>query len=437
MTLVLPDWLVVAADRPPNRGWGLRVDGDRVDRVGPHAELRQAFPDDEVIEAPDRALLPGFVNAHVHLYGTLAHGIPVDEAPADFWGFLDDYWWPKVEDALDTEMIVAATDFACAEMLRSGITTFYDIVEAPNALPEVLLAQREVVRRHGQRGLLSFEATERSGQEIARRGLAENADFIDACRDDDLVGGLMCWHTTFTCSDDFITEAFGLANDRGVLSHAHVNEGIHEGQWCEEANGHRTVEHYDRLGVAGPDFLASQCVQVSAIEQRLLAERGVRIAHMPLANCEVGGGFAPIPELLDAGATIGLGSDGYINDFFAVMRGAFLVHKARRQDPGVMPADRVLHMATAGGAEALGLDGVGRLEPGWSADLQLVDTGLPTPLTEHNLAEQLVLWRNHRDVTDVMVAGRWRVRDGELLDTDLGLLRARTREQADRLWARA
>ena len=185
MTLVLPDWLVVAADRPPNRGWGLRVDGDRVDRVGPHAELRQAFPDDEVIEAPDRALLPGFVNAHVHLYGTLAHGIPVDEAPADFWGFLDDYWWPKVEDALDTEMIVAATDFACAEMLRSGITTFYDIVEAPNALPEVLLAQREVVRRHGQRGLLSFEATERSGQEIARRGLAENADFIDACRDDD------------------------------------------------------------------------------------------------------------------------------------------------------------------------------------------------------------------------------------------------------------
>ena len=178
-------------------------------------------------------------------------------------------------------------------------------------------------------------------------------------------------------------------------------------------------------------------MQVSAIEQRLLAERGVRIAHMPLANCEVGGGFAPIPELLDAGATIGLGSDGYINDFFAVMRGAFLVHKARRQDPGVMPADRVLHMATAGGAAALGLDGVGRLEPGWSADLQLVDTGLPTPLTEHNLAEQLVLWRNHRDVTDVMVAGRWRVRDGELLDTDLGLLRARTREQADRLWARA
>ncbi|MGI9604987.1 MAG: amidohydrolase family protein, partial [Acidimicrobiales bacterium] len=196
-----------------------------------------------------------------------------------------------------------------------------------------------------------------------------------------------------------------------------------------------TVEHYDHLGVAGPDFLASQCVQLSERERELLAERQVKITHMPLANCEVGGGIAPIPELIEAGATVGLGSDGYINDFFAVMRGAFLIHKARLQDPGAMPASLVLRMATEDGARALGLERVGRLDPGWAADLQLVDIALPTPITSHNLVEQLVLWRDHPHVTDVMVAGKWRVRKGEVLNTDLGLLRARTNEQAARLWS--
>ena len=435
MTLVLPDWLVASSDADPLRGWGIRVDGSTIDRIGSHDELRAAFPDDDVIDGRGTALLPGFVDAHVHLYGTLAHGIPVGEAPSDFWSFLDDYWWPKVEDSLDVDMVVAATDYVCAEMLRSGITTFYDILEAPNAIPDALAAQKEVVERRGQRGLLSFEATERAGPEIARLGLAENAALIDSCDPGGLVGGLMCWHTTFTCSDEFITEAFGLAADRGVLSHAHVNEGVHEGRWCEERTGRRTVEHYDHLGIAGPDFLASQCVQLSPRELELLAARDVRITHMPLANCEVGGGFAPIPELLDAGATIGLGSDGYINDFFAVMRGAFLVHKARLQDPGVMPANRVLGMATERGAEALGLERVGRLEPGWAADLQLIDIDLPTPITAHNLIEQVVLWRTHHDVRDVMVAGEWRVRDHEVLHVDLGSLRARTTEQAARLWS--
>ena len=439
--LILADWAVPSRDSGPQKGWGVAVDGGRITMVGGHAELRAAHPEAHIVDGQGQILLPGFVNGHVHLYGTLAHGIPVDEAPDNFWGFLEDYWWPKVEDALDLDMIVAATDYVCAEMLRSGITTFYDILEAPNALPDALLAQKEVVARRGQRGLLSFEATERAGQHVARLGLEENLRLIDACQADSgvggLVGGLMCWHTTFTCSDDFIQEAFALAADRGVLSHAHMNEGVHEGDWCFERTGRRTALHYDHLGVAGPDFLASQCVQIDEAELAMIAERGIKVTHMPLANCEVGGGFAPIPELLEAGATVGLGSDGYINDFFAVMRGAFLVHKARRQDPGVMPASTVLHMATEGGAQALGFEDVGRLEPGFVADLQLVDADFPTPLTAHNLVEQVVLWRNHQHVSSVMVDGVWRVRDKVVLDADLDALKAATNAQARRLWAAA
>jgi len=435
MSLILPDWLVIAADREPAEDWGVRVIDGVIDAIGPHGQLRADHRDDEVIYAAGHVVMPGFVNAHVHMYGVLAHGIPVDEAPDGFWSFLDDYWWPKVEDALDHDMIVAATDWACAEMLRSGTTSFYDILEAPHALPGALLAEKEIVEARGIRGILSFEATERAGPVIADLGLTENVDLIEAARGSDLVSGMMCFHTTFTCSEDYIRRVFGLAEQLGVLTHAHCNEGIHEGAWCEEHLGKRTLEFYDDIGVAGPGFLASQCVQLSDRERAIIAETSMRVSHMPLANCEVGGGIAPVPELLGAGVTVGLGSDGYINDFYEVMRGAFLLHKARLLDPGAMPAATVLGMATEGGAKALGLDRVGRLEPGWSADLQIVDGRFPTPLSAHNVFDQLVLWRNHTHVRDVMVAGQWRVRSGEVLGADLEQMRARTQHQANRLWS--
>ncbi|MFV2039773.1 MAG: amidohydrolase family protein [Acidimicrobiales bacterium] len=435
MTLILADWLVMAGDVEPRERSGVRVVDGVIGDVGSNVELRWAYPNDLIVEGDGSILLPGFVNSHVHMYGVLAHGITPAETPSGFWSFLEDFWWPQVEDVLDHDMIAVATDWVCAEMLRSGTTTFYDILEAPNALPGALLVEKEVVERRGIRGVLSFEGTERGGLEIAEQGLAENVRLIEASADSDLVSGMMCFHTTFTCSAAYIHRAFELGAEHNVLTHAHCNEGVHEGMWCEDNVGMRTLEYYDDIGVAGPGFLASQCVQLSDREREILVETGMRVAHMPLANCEVGGGIAPIPELLDAGVPVGLGSDGYVNDFFEVMRGAFLLHKARLLDPGVMPASTVLAMATEGGARAVGLAGIGRLDVGFSADLQLVDAVFPTPLTSENLREQLVLWRNHAHVRDVMVAGQWRVRGGEVLDADLDLMRARVHEQAGRLWS--
>ncbi len=436
--LILADWLITTPHEAPKRAWGVRVAGDRVDAIGPNASLRRDYPDDEVVDAGGHVVAPGFVNAHTHLYGTLAHGIPLAKAPSDFWAFLADFWWPMVEDALDHEMICAATDWVCAEMLASGVTSFYDCLEAPFAIPDALLAQKDVVDRRGLRGILSFEATERVSKANGQLGLQENTRFVDHCRKDGgLVQGLMCFHTTFTCSAEFIQQAFALGDERGVLTHMHCNEGVHEPLYALEHFGARTLEYYDRLGVTGPHMLASQCVQLSDPERAIIAERGIKVTHMPLSNCEVGGGIAPVPQQLAAGVTVGLGSDGYINDFFEVMRGAFLIHKANQLNPQVMPANDVWRLATEDGARSIGLDRVGRLEPDWSADLQVIDGEFPTPTAEHNLYDQLVLWRNHTHVRDVMVAGQWRVRNGVVLDADLGAMRARVHQNAERMWAKA
>ena len=442
-TIVVGDWLVLAADRPPLENGAVRIEGPCVTDVGDRIDLVAKHPDDLVVDRNGHVIAPGFVNAHVHLYGVLAHGIPTHEPVDGFWGFLNDYWWPKVENALDITMIEAATEWVCAEMLRSGVTTFYDITEAPNALPGVLLKQKAVVDRLGMRGILSFEATERVSSQNGMAGLAENVNAILATRSDpnSLVEALMCVHTTFTCSTDFLQRAFELAVEHDVLLHAHVNEGVHEGLWCEEHRGMRTLELYEKLGIAGPRLLASQCVQLSDREEAIVAQRGVRCVHMPLANCEVGGGIAKIPEKLAAGVTVGLGSDGYVNDFFSVMRGAFLLHKARLLDPGSMPANVVFGLATEGGARALGLTDrpvpVGRLEPGWAGDFQVIRGDFPTPPTPQNLFDQLVLWRDSRHVTDVMVNGDWRLHNGEIPGFDHDRSRARVHEQAQRLWASA
>jgi len=428
-------FVIHSADAQPKANWSVVVRDGVIEAIGPTTQLADAFTTAEQVNLPDQLIAPGFVNTHHHMYGVLAHGIPLDKAPAGFWPFLEDFWWPLVEDALTHEMIAAATELACLDMVRSGVTSFYDCLEAPNALPDALDVEAEVVRRWGLRGILSFEATQRQSDANGELGLQENAGFIDRCRQaGGLVQGMMCYHTTFTCSEAFIAKAFRLAEERDVKVHAHLSEGTYEPAYCKAKYGRRTVEQYARWNLLGPQMLASQCVQINADEIKLLADSGTFVSHMPLSNCEVGGGFSPAPEMLAAGVPVALGSDGYINNFFEVMRGAFLMHKARLQDPTTMPASTVWKMATEHGAEALGLDNVGRLEAGMAADLITIQLDLPTEPEAHNLRDQALLWRNPAHVRNVMVAGRFLMRDGIIPDVDEAGIRARTREAASTLW---
>ncbi len=451
--LLLCSWLITSATEPPRPDQAVLVEGDRVAGVGEIEAMLSKYPDVTPTDLRGCAISPGFVDAHRHCYGVLAHGIPTGHAPADFWAFLNEFWWGKIEDRLDHDMLRAAMDLACYDMIRSGVTTFFDCLEAPNAIPGGLFVQAEVVERWGLRGVLCFEATQRVSQQNGELGLRENVEFIQACRGSSkderesaphlrlatheprLIGGAMCHHTTFTCDDDFIRRAHALAKDLGVLLHFHCSEGTYEPEQALKKWGRRTVEHYDDLGILDETTLASQCVQLSPNEVRIVGERGIRVTTMPLSNCEVGGGIAPVPEMRRAGATVGLGTDGYIANFFASLRGAFLIHKARLLDPGAMPARDVWQMATSDGARALAMDDlIGTLAIGKQADLIAIDLDLPTPVTADNLLDQLILWRDAVDVHSVMVAGRWLKRDHLVSNADPEALIAKTREAASRLW---
>jgi len=437
-TLILPEWLITNAQEAPKRHWGVLVRDDKIVEVAANKTLLEHYPQVPPLNADNQVLSPGFVNTHTHMYGVLAHGIPLHTAPNGFWPFLRDFWWPKVENILDIDMICAAAEWQCQLMLRSGITSFYDCLEAPNALPGCLQSEKKVVERFGQRAILSFEATQRLSLENGELGQAENTAFIDDCKKlNGLISGMMCYHTTFSCSEDFIRQSFQFAAERNAQVHAHCCESIYEPMQAVRTFGIRPLEYYQQIGVVGKNMLLSQCVQLDSSDIEIIAENGIHVSHMPLSNCEVGGGIAPIPAMVKAGVTIGLGSDSYIDDFFEVMRGAFLIHKANACDPRVMPANLVWHMATGGGAQALNLEKVGQIAPGWQADLQLIDADFPTPAEEWNLYDQLVLYRNASHVRLVMTAGKILVEDGNLLVGDQTETRQKLGEQARRLWSRA
>lgn len=413
--------------------YGVRVENNIIVQITDNNKLEVA-EEDEVIDCTDKIIMPGFVNGHNHMYGFLSHGITAEAMVTEFSSFLDDFWWPYVEDRLNHELVEVTTRWACAEMIESGVTSFVDILEGPNSIPGALEVEKKVVEEAGLRGKLSFEACERVSEENARLGLMENMNFIKACKEEALVSGINSIHTLFTCSEAFVKEAKALSKEEGAMIHMHLSESVFEPNWCMEKYGKSPVEIYDQLGYLDETVLASQVVQVSDKELDILAKRGVKAVSMPLSNCEVGGGFAPVTKMLEKGMTVGLGTDGYINNFFEVMRGAFLMHKANEQNPQVMPAQTVYNMATSQGARAIGIPNTGELKVGNLADIIALDIDTPTPINEHNIYDQIVLFSNPQNVKHVICNGKWLKQDGKLLTLNRESAKVELREKTEAFW---
>ena len=416
------------------KDWGVKVEKNKIVEVGPNDTLTLQ-EGDEISDHTEQIIMPGFVNGHMHMYGVLSHGITTEALVTEFSSFLDDFWWPYVEDRLDHDIVETTSRWACVEMIKSGITCFMDVLEGPNSIPGALNVEKKVIEEAGLRGILSFEACQRISEDNAQLGLKENYDF---CKEnnfnDGLVKGMMSIHTLFTGSKEYVMQAKKMADELGVDIHMHMSESVFEPNWCLDKYGKRTVDVYNEIGFLDNKVFASQAVQVEPAELDILAEKGTRIVSMPLSNCEVGGGFAPLPGMLERGIKVGLGTDGYVNNFFEVMRGAFLMHKAVHQNPMVMPAQVTYEMATWRGAEAMGFNDVGALEVGKKADLFTLNIDTPTPINEHNCYDQIILFRNPSDIADVMVDGKWIQKAGELLTIDEAAAKVATRACATKFW---
>ncbi|MDU5081141.1 amidohydrolase family protein [uncultured Tissierella sp.] len=413
----------------------LVVEGENVIDILSNSEAEKKYPNVKVVDKSDSIIMPGFINAHMHQYGILSRGIPANVEFKDFEGFLWDYWWPFIENRIGLKEVKATTKASVMELIESGVIGFCDTLEAPKTEEGTLIEQGKILEEIGMKAVLSLESCERISYDNGIKCLEENESLIHWSRENSKnISGIMCTHTTFTCSDKFLKFAQDKAKEINVPWQFHLSESIYEVNHCLKDYGRRPVNYLDDLGLLDNNVLASQCVKVNENEINILKEKGVKVVHMPLSNCEVGGGFAPIPELLKAGVEVALGTDGYINDFFTVIKAAFLLHKASKEDASVMPASTVFRMATEYGAKALGWNDTGRLMVGNRADFIIMEDEFKTPVTLDNIFDQIVVHGQKEFIHSVYINGKSVLEDGKLKVINKEEVSREMRAVAEEFW---
>jgi 5-methylthioadenosine/S-adenosylhomocysteine deaminase len=383
--------------------------------VGPAGELRERYTADEDIDARDCLVLPGLVNTHTHLAMTLLRGRADD---VTLQGFLERVLRWEAE-LLSPKNVAAAVRVALAESVRAGVTTALDMYWFHEAA-------EEVAREAGWRllaGPVFMDVPDspdgrayEKRMEWARRDLAGRAGHGPGVRP------VVFAHSAYTLEPAQLGEIGALAREFGALLHIHAAENAAEVATVEGRHGMRPVELLDSLGLLGPGLLLAHAVDLTGPEIAALARTGTSVAHCPVSNLKLGCGIAPVPRLLSAGVTVGLGTDGSVSsntlDVLGAVRQAALVHKAAG-DPTAVDAEQAVRMATIEGARALGLgDQLGSLEPGKRADLIVLDLGRPHLRPRHDVWSALAYAAQSGDVRDTVVEGRVLMRDRVLTTLD-------------------
>lgn len=414
--------------------WGVAFDGCKIIAVDANELLKEKYREYELLDYRDKIIAPGLINSHLHTYSLLGRGITYPPEIKSFESFLKNFWWPSVEDRIDLNMIKTATQASAVELLNSGVTCFCDILEAPKAIPGALDTQAQVLEDVGIRAILSIEGSERLGSEHGQKLLDENEGFYLNSQNHPLISGMMCTHTTFTCSREYLKKASMIARKIGAPIQLHLSESAYEPRVCTERYGILPSELYQEIGFWGDDVLAAQGVKLEEKEIDILIDNHVALSHVPLSNCGFGAGIAPVPSMVEKGMTIGLGTDGYINNFFEVMRGAYLLHKGNLENAAVLPAKEVFSMATNNGSHTVHLAEIGRLKAGYFADIITIDANFPTPINDHNIFEQIILHRNPDDVKEVFINGRLIKEAGQLNKYNWSDIQEEVRSAAAKLW---
>jgi len=417
--LLLCDAHLVDLDPPNVERGDLRIrDGVIVERG---SELSQG--DEEVIDVGGDVVMPGMVNAHMHLYSALAVGMPVPPIE-DFQQALDDVWWP-LDRALSLEEVRISAQVGFLSAIRAGCTTVVDHHASPNAIAGSLDVIAEEAGDIGLRSVLAYELTDRNGRGGLQAGIEENARSIEQytggfCR------ALLGLHAGFTLSDASLGRAASVA---GPI-HIHAAEAELDVVHAREQGDDGPVSRLERLGLLREDSLLAHGVHLSDAEIQRALSAGAWLIHNPSSNRNNRVGYAR-PGRFGDRAT--LGTDGIGSDLFAAAKDAFFAAREHRHDVDV------LEMLAGNHRMASRLLGVklGQLRQGYAADLIRLKMPLSTPLRGDNVMGHILFGFSSDKVEDVWVAGVARMRDRKVLGVDERWIQGRARRASVRLWDKA
>lgn len=393
------------------------VKGDSILGVGLESEILDNYQSEEVMDCEGKILLPGLINAHTHVPMTLLRGL-ADDLRLDVW--LMGYMMPVEREFVSPEFVRLGTKLACAESIRSGVTTFVDMYYFES---DIAQATAEAgLRAVCSQTVLKFPTPDATYYE---ESLAAAEDFIKSWIDHPLIVPSIGPHAPYTCTDEILQACSELAQKYDVPLHIHIAETAGEVENIREQSGMPVVPYVKKRNIFDAKVIAAHCVHIDEGEMRTIQKAGAGIAHNPSSNLKLASGFANVTRMLELNVNVGIGTDGPASnndlDMVEEIRLASMVAKAASGDPTALPARQTLAMATCMGAKAIHMDHLtGSIVPGKRADLILIgiDKLHNSPNFQRDpegIYSQIIYAAKSTDISDMMVNGQWLMRDRQLL----------------------
>lgn len=389
----------------------LAVSGGRIAAVG---NVPETFRADETVDGRGKVAFPGFFNAHTHAPMTLVRGW-AEDMPLDRW-FNEGIW--VAESALEEEDVRWGAYLAAAEMIRSGTVAFADHYFWMDHVAEV-------VEESGMKALLAWCVFGLGAEEeIGGTTLARTVEFVQRWQGaaDGRIRTLLGPHSPYVCSRRFLSEVAETAAELGVGCHIHASESQEQLDASIAQHCATPIGYLADLGILNQPSIVAHGIYLGAGDAEILSEMNATVVQCPNCHLKLSMSTTRTPELLAAGVHVALGTDGTASnnnlDMLEEARLSALAAKHDYHDPEIMAGDLPLRLATQAGARAMGFDESGVIAAGRPADFALYDFNRPHLRPRHNLVANLLHAARAGDVTDVMVDGRWLLRNNELKTLD-------------------
>ena len=414
--------VTMEANRAPVKDGAVAIKDGMIVAVGTRADVEAKYRAAKTLPGTGRIVMPGLVNGHGHAAMTLLRGIADDRELIEW---LNQYIFPTEVRFVDPEFVRIGTELACWEMMRGGTTTFVDMYYFPEAVARA-------VEKCGLRVLVASSVIDQKAPDAkdAAEGLRVAGEFVQRWKGrNNRIIPIIGAHSVYTVKPEQLRQVRAKAQELGVPISIHLSESRFEIEYSQKNFGKTPVQHLEDLGFFAGPTIAAHVVWPTEADMEILARRRVGAIHNPSSNMKISSGVAPVAKMLEKGVPMGLGTDGPATnndvDMWEEMRLAAFLAKVSTMDPKVVAAPVALHMATLGGAQAIGLgDQIGALTVGRRADLIQVsfDDLHFTPL--YDVISHLVYVADEQDVVSVVVDGKVVMQDRDIPGIDEAKLKA-------------
>jgi len=423
------------------------IEADRIKAIGKTGSLSvKSGKVDTVIEADNKVVMPGFINAHTHFYSTFARGLTKTKSSSNFHQVLKNLWWP-LDRTLNHEECYYSAIVMLMEAIRAGTTTVFDHHASNGCVEGSLDVVAKAVQDSGIRAALCYEISDRDGSSVSTQAIKENERFLkyishlrmsnSKSSSSTNLKGMVGLHASFTIESDTIKEVASLAKTYNTGIHVHVAEDPIDQEITRQKYGCSAVERFFRAGLLNTKSIVAHGVHLDDQEIQILKDSEVFLAHNPESNMNNAVGTADISELIQEGVRVGIGTDAMTMNMPLELRCALLKLRDLKGDPsvGFSIITQMLQQNIKLADEMWG-ESLGTVSEGTVADLVIMRDELATNLSDENLIGHL-LYSMVPMVTDtVIVGGKLLMRDGQFTTLDEQKIYAKSREMAKEVWRR-